>query len=47
MKFSFVMHQVEYSVPLWIAYCASSLVEQGIECQIFEVGLDPGESSGL
>lgn len=41
VKFAFVIHQVEYSIPLGVAYCASALAERGVECRVFEVGLNP------
>jgi anaerobic magnesium-protoporphyrin IX monomethyl ester cyclase len=41
MKVAFVIHQVEYSIPMGVAYCAAVLKKAGFECEVFEAGLNP------
>ena len=38
MKIAFIIHQIQYSIPLGIAYCAAVLKERGFDCQVFEIG---------
>lgn len=37
MKIAFVINQVQYSIPLGIAYCAAVLKNRGFDCQVFEI----------
>jgi len=41
MKIAFIINQVQYSIPLGIAYCASVLKNQGFDCQVFEISNNP------
>ncbi len=39
MRVAFVIHQVEYSIPMGVAYCAAALEKAGHECEVFAPGL--------
>ncbi len=46
MKVAFIVRQVEYSIPLGVAYCAAVLKERGFECRVFEAGIKTDKSVG-
>jgi hypothetical protein len=44
MKIAFVIYQVQYSIPLGVAYCAAMVKRAGFECQVFAIDVNTNQT---